>query len=279
MTAVSKDFKIHSIVVCKNEADVIGHCLEEATKWSDFIYCYDGVSTDGTWEIVLDLQKKYPGRIFAWKQDGKVFQESLRAEVFDAYRQKANDGDWWCQLNVDEYYIDEPRAFLAKIDPACHVVWGTNVEFYITDKDLGVIDFEQPFPVVQPQLRHYKVFHSEIRFFKHRQKLVWHLDKGWPEHLGIVAPERIRFRHYPFRSPKQIQIRLDVRRDNRARGFTGWSHASEASWKDKVANAADCQYDKQDGNYVIDESKLPHHLEPPMKRLMKRVMHGVGVWP
>ena len=44
--------KIHSICVVKNEADIVGYCLREALKWSDYVYVYDGESTDGTWEVV-----------------------------------------------------------------------------------------------------------------------------------------------------------------------------------------------------------------------------------
>src|SRR5277367_5352236 len=74
------DFKIHCIALCKNEADVIGACLREAVQWADFIYVYDGGSTDGTWEVVRSLN--HP-RIIPWKQDGKVFKEGLQAEVFN----------------------------------------------------------------------------------------------------------------------------------------------------------------------------------------------------
>jgi glycosyltransferase involved in cell wall biosynthesis len=58
------DFKIHCIALCKNEADVIGVCLQEAVKWADYIYVYDNGSSDGTWEIVkkLDSSRLIVGR-------------------------------------------------------------------------------------------------------------------------------------------------------------------------------------------------------------------------
>lgn len=34
-------FRIHSICVDKNEADIIEQCLKEASKWSDYIYVYN----------------------------------------------------------------------------------------------------------------------------------------------------------------------------------------------------------------------------------------------
>ena len=63
------NFKIHSICVVKNEADIIEHCLTEAAKWSDYIYIYDGESTDGTWEKVLAMQSE---KIIPWKRHDKV---------------------------------------------------------------------------------------------------------------------------------------------------------------------------------------------------------------
>lgn len=32
-----KDFKIHSICVVKNEADIIEECLKAASQWSDYV--------------------------------------------------------------------------------------------------------------------------------------------------------------------------------------------------------------------------------------------------
>lgn len=92
---MNNDFKIHCIALCKNEADVINVCLLEAIKWADYIYVYDGGSTDGTWESVKKLNHS---RIIPWKQDAKVFREELRAEVFNEFRHQSSKGDCWLQL-------------------------------------------------------------------------------------------------------------------------------------------------------------------------------------
>lgn len=93
---MNNDFKIHCIVLCKNEADVINVCLLEAIKWADYIYVYDGGSTDGTWEAVNKLNHS---GIIPWKQDPKVFRDGLRAEVFNEFRHQSSKGGWWLQLN------------------------------------------------------------------------------------------------------------------------------------------------------------------------------------
>lgn len=272
---VNKEFKIHCIALTKNEADVIGYCLTEAAQWADYIYVYDGASTDGTWEVVKSLN--HP-RIIPWKQDGKVFKEGLRAEVFNEFRRLSSEGDWWLQLNVDEFYPENPRTFFRRIPGNRNFIWGTNIEYYLTERDIDGLNFDLPFEQIKPQLRYYKVTWSEPRAFRYRKRLVWSEDAAWPWHPGLVHRERIIFKHYPYRSPRQIQMRLDVRRDNRARGFEGWDHAKEAEWQAKIVNHKECLYDDGRSPLVIDESVLPRHLEKSWVRFVKGVMHGAGIW-
>jgi len=268
--------KIHCIALTKNEEDVVGYCLTEAAKWADFIYVYDGQSTDGTWEIVKSLSSE---KIIPWKQDGKVFKEGLRAEVFDAFRNLATEGDWWLQLNVDEFHFSNIRSVLSNMSGTTDFVWGVPIEYYLTPEDAQTIDFALPIEATLSQLRYYRVDWSEPRCFRYRKRLVWNGDWAWPLHAGITAKPRIFFKHYPYRSPRQIQTRLDVRRDNRARGFEGWLHASQDSWKEKLEQRERCHFDDGSGNYIINENVLPRHLEPAMLRLAKWTMHKSGIWP
>ena len=71
---MKSDFKVHCIALCKNEPDVIGVCLHEATKWADYIYVYDG----GWLPVfapeepflrgrkVASIRKRMPGRKTQW---------------------------------------------------------------------------------------------------------------------------------------------------------------------------------------------------------------------
>lgn len=268
-------FKIHSICVVKNEADIIEYCLQQATKWSDYIYVYDGESTDGTWEKVLAMQSE---QIIPWKRHDKVFQECLRGEVFNAFKHQAQDGDWWCRLDADEFYLESPRDFLQRVKAQYHVVWGIAIEYYLTHKDHETLDFTQATQQLLPQLKHYKVENSEARFFRHRSGLVWHDEHAaWPKHMGVVNRKRIFYKHYKYRTPHQIQQRLDTRRLSRSRGFEGWKHAMEKDWREKLVSSQELHYD-DDLKYQIDQEKLPHHLESLPKRTIKKVMHGVGIW-
>ena len=268
--------RIFSICVVKNEGDIIEHCLATARKWSSRIFVYDGESTDDTWDKVLAMQDEV---IVPWKQDGKVFQESLRSEVFNAFRREAKIGDWWCHLDADEFYVSDPRAFLEKVPPAYHVVWGIMVEYYLTRRDVETIDFTLPVAERLPLLRHYRAQNSEPRFFRHRQRLKWPPFTGWPLHMGIPFPERLLFRHYKYRSPKQIQTRLDTRRNNIDRGFAGWESQRTANWCDKLVDPDACEVDVGDDSLKVDDAALPFHLDRQPKRAIKKIMHGAGLWP
>lgn len=268
--------RIHSILLAKNEADVIEYCLREASKWSDFIYVYDGDSTDDTWEIVNSLKSK---QIIPFKQDGKVFREGLRAEVFNAYRSNAREGDWWCQLNTDEFYIDDPVQFLAEVKLNRHVVWGLFVQYYITHGDVAQLDFSGSCEQVLPQLRYHNACYAERRFFRHRNRLSWNENDAWPKHLGIAEERLIRFKHYPYRSPKQIQMRLDIRRDNRKRGFEGWETAKQETWQEKIVEPDQFGYEEPKGAFVVDPAVLTRHWDGLHRRAVQSFMRALRVWP
>ena len=271
------DFRIYSICVVKNEGDIIGACLEAAKEWSDRIFVYDGESDDNTWEVVNQLADD---KIVPWKQNGKTFQESLRAEVFDAFRGEARPGDWWCHLDADEFYVQNPRRLLTGVPWPYHVVWGVAIEYYLTDEDMRAGRTEPTDNVGQrlESLKYYQVTNSEPRFFRHRERLTWPLDASWPRHIGPVYPERILYKHYKYRSALQIQTRLDTRRKSVAEGFPGWEHARSDHWQEKIMPAANCL--KYDGRgYSVDENRIPDHLGSLPKRLAKLALHGVGVYP
>ena len=273
---MNKKIKIHSICVVKNEADIIEYCLLEASKWSDYIYVYDNGSNDGTWETVLSLKND---KIIPWKQEDKCFQESLRGEVFNEFKHKAQPGDWWCRLDSDEFYVQSPRDFLSKVHPLNHVVWGIAIEYYLTQKDIDSLNFEQSIPDLLSKIRFYRAENSEPRFFKHRNGLIWNSNGAWPNHMGLVNKERIFYKHYKYRTPQQIQRRLDTRRLSRERGFPGWDHAAQLNWQEKIDSSENLHYDHQNGEFSVYWSRLPNHLESFPHRTIKQVMHGLKIWP
>jgi len=126
--------KIWALCVVKDEADIIAECLRSAARWCDAIYVLDNGSGDGTSEKVQRLAGEIPA-VVPFKQDPTPFSEALRGEVFERYRHLSADGDWWCRLDADELYIDDPKAFVAAVPPQFDVIWSASFQYYFTEVD------------------------------------------------------------------------------------------------------------------------------------------------
>ena len=273
--------RIHGICLVKNEADIFRAFAQASARWCDYIYIFDNGSTDGTWELCQELAKTTP-QLVLYRQDDRPFDDALRAAVFQQFRAQAAEGDWWCRLDADEFYIDPPREFLAAVPATDQVVWSIHLQYYLTSADLSRFT---PDDAVTPPIidasnfpRFYRADASEARFFRHRPRLEW--ERGaWPLHVGVVTPARIRVKHFQYRSPAQIQRRLETRREAAARGWHHFRHSLETDWRAKIADPATLELDRGDDAYVIDEKKLPRHLDPPFRRLVKRLLHRWHFWP
>ena len=281
--------KIHALCIVKNEADVLQEALTSALHWCDHIYVFDNGSNDGTWELVNELGKEEL-QIVPYKQDDVLFSSALRADIFNAFRVNAGPHDWWCRLDADEFYIDDPRIFLAKVPDHFQTVWSASLNYYFTDQD--ALSYEQnpakflAIPV-QQRLRYYLNNWGELRFFRHRDDIVWtrRIDSGgFPGEMfsAPAYPVRIWLKHYQYRSPEQIQQRLLTRRPA-MEASTGFRHevtpnwsATVATkrdagldfvgarpefagicWQERVVSAASLDYDAFDRRYVVNEKLMP----------------------
>jgi len=247
------------------------------------VYVLDNGSEDGTWEIVLDLSRKWPG-IMPHAHEDCVFQPSLRSRLFGHYRGNASTGDWWCRLDADEFYIDDPREFLACVPNLCHVVWSSSFQYYFTDKDLERYSRDPSLHAdnvpIEQKLRYYLNNGSEIRFVRHRDELRWDDDEPWPRNAGAPYPYRIRLKHFQWRSPAQIQERLDTRvaaidggcKSFRHERVRNWHERlidrstarvmlpddlSSLSWRDRIVSSDSLVYDAHDGRYASREESPP----------------------
>jgi hypothetical protein len=130
-------------------------------------------------------------------------------------------------------------------------------------------------------LRHFKlVAYTEVRFARDDGQL--HVFPPHDPHP--VYPRRIRMRHYPYRSPKQIALRMETRREAMRQGEfvhekrTNWPQgcdikgpASEAelpeSWEERIVSG---------GDYLVDNG--PDSLPPPL-HWRDEDLYGDGVQP
>jgi glycosyltransferase involved in cell wall biosynthesis len=272
--------RIYATCLVKNESDIIRETLGAAIGWCDVVYIHDTGSTDATWEIVVELAANCP-QIVPFKQEPTAFSDDLRRESFDQYRIEAGVGDWWCPLDADEIYIDDPRNFLAHVPAEYGVVWSSCFEFMFTERDLERYRaspslYANGVPI-EDRLRYYANTWSERRFYRYRPDQVW---DSRPSPTGRPYPVRIRYKHFQYRSPDQIAERLVTRAEAVSAGHFAherrehWALSSRraaelleqgyegpATWEERIADSSVLHYDEHDGTYVEDEAALPP-IEP-----------------
>jgi glycosyltransferase involved in cell wall biosynthesis len=294
---------IRALCVVKDEADVLGQTLISALRWCDEILVLDNGSTDGSWELVLALAAGQP-KIVPIGRDRRPFFDDIRIELFRARVDAAQEGDWWCRLDADEFYVDDPRTILAVVPDADFSVWSASLSYYFTDvdaarylEDPGAFDDDIS---VEDKCRYYINHWSEPRFFRQVPRLSWRVgDGGFPQTLWDrpVSKRRILLKHFAYRSPAQIQRRLDARRVSLAEhpefsheAVVDWADAVAGirrtgrfsgtagvaipdSWTSRVVTAAALDFDAHDGTYVVNEGIMPPLPEPRsgVSRLGSRV--------
>ncbi len=223
--------RIHGVCLVKDELDIVGQTMTSAMTWCDTIYVVDNGSSDGTWERIDELSHEHAGTIVA-SRDARPFSRALRGDVYRRHRAESGLGDWWCILDADELYIDEPRRFLRGVPARYGCVWSASLQFYFTDEDLRRYE-EEPSRYgddvpVEEKIRYYVNNWSEFRFFRQTDRVRWNEDEPYPTGIGRPFPRRIRLKHFQYRSPDQIQQRTAAR--FAARG--GFAHERRPTWQD-----------------------------------------------
>lgn len=270
--------RILGIMLVKDEADVLRYTVERALQWIDRIFILDNGSSDGTWEIANELSGD---QVVPWKQDFRVYSNALRAEVFGQFRQEASDGDWWCyKMDSDEFYLDDPREFLARVPRYHQVVYKRSIDYVITRQDVEEFDFAGDFQRDRLNLRYFlPTAYTEPRFFRHRSRLHWPENDKSPRHMGIPHPEPITVQHYQWRSPQQMQKRIDARkaipRDKRGKPF---KHVQHSTWEEALYDRQNTRLD--DGSIDLHQVPLKRSLMPAKPQyLLRRALHGLGILP
>lgn len=299
-----KSMQIHGICLVRDEADIVEECLRSASDWCDHIYVLDNGSTDATWEIVQSLARELPN-VIPWRSEAAPFTDGLRESVFSEFRHRSKNGDWWCRLDADEFYVDDPRVFLRRVPNGRDVVWTTNFSYYFTDKDADRYRanpelYGDDVPVAE-KIRYYVNHWSEPRFFRYHERISWSPELGFPlfVYQSPGYPVRMWQRHYPYRSPQQIERRLAARQESIAAGefqheaIADWGSAvaniedrarlertgaeyMTARWEDRVVPASSLHFDAHDRRFVVNESLMPampaaRPARSPARKLSSRV--------
>jgi hypothetical protein len=271
--------RIHCICLVRDEADILRYTLDAALGWAHAIYIGDHCSTDGTWELILEYARNYPQVVVVGRYSGN-FRDSFRGDIARQVLNEAQDGDWWCRLDADELYVDRPSEFLRQVSPRHRVVYSASIEYFFTDRDLAHYE-NSPQHYVRnwhPEtLRHYIACWSEGRFVRHSPGMSW--TDAWPDEFSTLsgAPQRIRLRHYQYRSPPQIQRRVCSRLSS-TEAFLHekvplWTPTGrkedlcfpspdldEDLWRSRVVRAGALHHDDGSGQFQID-----WHMMPPVQ--------------
>ena len=281
--------KIYSIMLVKDEADIVRSVLEDASRWSDKIFVLDNGSIDGTWEIIQSMKNEV---IVPWKQYFGPYHNGLRADVFKEFSRYSEYSDinnagrggvWWCfKLDADEFYYDNPREFLAKVPKKYSLVAKKSLDYVITEEDVSEYEFTGDFERDKNHIRCLnKDCWSEPRFFRFRKGLEWKNapENHYPPHAGLLCPDYILVKHYQYRSPAQMQKRLDIRNASEAKKQgIAFRHVRQAEWRELLEKRSNCVYD--DGSADTYKA-LPvrNRLMPPLyKRLAMSFLLKTGVW-
>lgn len=274
--------RFHGILLTRDDEDIIGQCIAHALTWCDALHIYDTGSTDKTWEIVHDWALK-DQRVKPLKKENPavIMTSGTRGYVFSMVRDQAKRGDWFAQVDSDEFYHILPPAFLrerVKTGDSC--VYVTTIEFRITDEeckrwaagDGSVFDRSRPISELR---RHYVILpNTEPRMFRYRPSMQWTPFVSYPYNMGFVAMERIPVRHYPHRDPYQLQRRLIIRNLLLPMAERNWTHWEPRDWHSFVMQAGDPQLCYWKHDTALPDIRRYDHVRRWPIRSLQRLIHS-----
>lgn len=273
--------QIYCLSIVKNEDDIIGDVLLEASKWADKIFIADNGSSDNTVEEIQSVVSTTDNVEFLGVID-EPFTDEIRGKLFNQVSHVSKPGDWWCRLDADEYYIDDPRQFLSRLPNDIDNVWAASYQFYFTDIDYFSYKGNPAEFLSTPLDQRFKYYlnnWSEPRFAKHTDYFDWPQTSAWPSYMVACASQRIRLRTYQHRSPEQIVKRLLIRNEVLARtngrvfshilntkqsgslkqtiGFTELEKIDGIDFREVIKDHAELDLLGDDLQYIAREESMP----------------------
>jgi hypothetical protein len=207
----------HAILVVREEGDIIAQTLAHLLSWCDTLHVYDTGSTDDTWDIVQDSAAR-DSRLVPLGREAVLFNDSLRAWVFERARARFRPGDWVVRADADEFYhIPPPRFVRERLARYESRVCTCQYDFLLSRQDLKdwqegretAADRARP---IHERRRFFRFDpYPEQRLFRYRRGLRWPAMRYDPAYGGLLARERIPVLHYRARDPLQIQVRCAIR--------------------------------------------------------------------
>jgi glycosyltransferase involved in cell wall biosynthesis len=273
--------RFHGILLTRDDEDIIAQCIQHALTWCDALYVFDTGSGDSTTEIVEQAAREDRRvKIATGHPKPLVLCSGLRAVVFHKYRDSAERGDWFVQVDSDEFFHISPRTFVAEyLRPNETCVYNLTYEFRLTESEVQAWDKARETQAdrarpISERRRYYNVLRwTEPRMFCYRPSMQWWPYFAYPYNAGFVARRRIPVRHYPHRDVLQLKKRWLLRKLMAPLTEGSWTHWRHSNWTKLVAE------DGSSGlNYWQPGTELPvlddqHHLPHQPKRGLQWMAH------
>lgn len=257
--------RIHAICLVKNEGDVIAQTLRYASNFCSQIYVFDTGSTDDSWQQVEQSASEV---IVPFRHENVPFFDGLRAQIFNAVRDRLEVGDWIYILDADEFLAEDPRqAIRIAEQEGAQQIDTYQYNFHFTDADWqqhqrGLDSRERP---ITQRRRYYRFTNIEQRLFRIAADTVWHEHTDADNPHGFMRPQgakklkkcsyRLPNCHYQYRDPEQIQLRMQTRRAARETNPHNFIHYQaldfDMNWQQYIIPSQQLNYYSNDGNFKI----------------------------
>lgn len=274
----------HAIMVLRDEGDIIAQTLEHLLTWCDSLYIYDTGSLDDTWDIVNDFAVR-DRRIIPVARESVLFDNGLRAWLFNRFRSRFRRGDWIARVDADEFYhITPPRFIQDRLRPGEGRICARLYDFIMTRRELkawqdgreSVADRARP---IEERRRYFRFDdYPEQRLFRYRRSVRWSSRHYDPHNGGLMAVERIPVRHYHARDPVQVQVRCAIRAAMaQATNANERHHWHKADWRHLIrpANAPRVLYWRL-GSPLPDRPVF-NHLPRAAMRAAQQIYYRSGL--
>lgn len=97
-------------VLCYNHRDYIACCLdsifEQQCTFPFKVYVFDDISTDGSWEIILEYKERYENRMIAFQPEMNTFLQGHRNGFLKEFV-KQNHAKYIAFCEADDYWTDK----------------------------------------------------------------------------------------------------------------------------------------------------------------------------
>lgn len=276
--------KFICLLPVRDEADIVGHCLDHLLTWSDEIFVFDTGSVDETWEIVQDHASR-DSRIVALRKDPVYFSENrLRGWLFHHARSSLRTGDWFLRVDADEFHHVSPPEFVrTHLRPHETIVYHQYYNFALRESEVEAWEAgsetlaDRARPIAERRQWYMPSVYAEPRLCRYRETMQWPPTVSFPFNAGYVAVERIPIRHYPHRDPLQLERRCRLRAVmfmDETRDSGSFGHWAEQEWRKFVMPDTEPGLLHWTSGAPLAKLQQTNHLARGLKRVTQRLTHA-----